>query len=82
MTKQPEDGWWFIFCGDEMLVKEGEGGRIPSSTDVSGLMTNLTRTHGIGRLDGKPCYASEVSEEVGRSPGHDLSGVAHSFGHP
>ena len=64
VVNQSEDGWWFIFCGDKMLVKEREGGRIPSSTDISGLMKDLVRTHGIGRLEGKPCYASEVPEEV------------------
>ena len=65
VSKQPQEGLWFIFCGDKMLVKEeGAGNRIPSLTDISGLMKNLMRSHGIGRLDGEPCYASEVSEEV------------------
>jgi len=22
VAKQPEDGWWFIFCGDKLLVKD------------------------------------------------------------
>jgi NAD+ diphosphatase len=81
VTKQPEDTWWFIFCGDKLLVKEeGAGCRIPSSTEISGLMTNLIRTHGIGRLDGKPCYASEVPEEVSVPQGMTFEGLRTLLG--
>ena len=83
VAKQPEDGWWFIFCGDKMLMKEENGGgRIPSLTDVSGLRKNLMRTHGIGRLDGKPCYASEVPQEVSAPQGMTFQGLRSLLGSP
>jgi len=82
VTKQPEDGWWFIFCGDKLLVKEEKTDvLIPSSTDVSGLMMNLISTHGIGRLEGKPCYASEVHEEVSAPTGMIFQGLRSLLGH-
>lgn len=83
VAKQPEEGWWFVFCGDKLLVKEeGKGGRIPYSTDVSGLMRNLIRTHGIGRIDGKPCYASEVPEGVSAPQGMTFEGLRSLLGTP
>jgi NAD+ diphosphatase len=83
VTEQPEVGWWFIFCGDKLLVKEeGAGGLIPSSADIRGLMKDLMRTHGIGRLDGKPCYASEVPEEVGAPRGMTFEGLRTLLGRP
>ena len=81
VLKQPEDGWWFIFCGDKMLVKdEGAGGRIPSSTDISGLIKNLVKTHGIGRLDGTPCYAAEAPQEVSAPRGMAFQGLRTFLG--
>jgi len=81
VAKKPEDGLWFIFCGDKMLVKErGAGDRIPSLTDISGLMKDLMRTYGIGRLDGQPCYASEVSEVVSVPRGMTFQGLRSLLG--
>jgi len=81
LRKQPEDGWWFIFCQDKLLVKDGsEGGRIPSSTEVSPLMKNLLKTHGIGRLKGKPCYASEVQEDLSAPRGMTFQGLRGLLG--
>jgi NAD+ diphosphatase len=83
VTKQSEDGWWFIFYGDKLLLKEGEKDvLIPTSTDVGGLRSNLIRTHGIGWLDGKPCYASEVPEEVSAPHGMSFQGLRSLLGPP
>lgn len=79
LLKPSEDALWFIFCADKMLVKdEGPGSRIPCSTDIRGLMEDLSEAHSIGRLDGTACYACELPEEV-RAPHGMLFGDLRSF---
>ena len=76
-----EDAWWFVFCGERLLVRgeKAEGG-IPSSSEVSGLMKHVMRTHGIGRLNGKLCYASEVPANITAPAGMAFQGLRSLLG--
>jgi NAD+ diphosphatase len=57
--------WWFVFYGDELLVKETEVGTIiPRSSDVADIKQNLLKTHYLGKFDGIPCYVGEVDEHL------------------
>ena len=60
-SSQTEQGWWFVFSGDEILVKEDDSGGIPCVEEISELSGDLLRRHYLGTLDGIPCHAAEVS---------------------
>ncbi|CUH94785.1 hypothetical protein P22_0851 [Propionispora sp. 2/2-37] len=60
-----DNAYWFIFCRDELLIKE-EGGAvtIPLFNDLPSLTINAVNTHSIGSLNGKKCYIATAAKEI------------------
>ncbi|HZW84201.1 MAG TPA: NAD(+) diphosphatase [Candidatus Deferrimicrobium sp.] len=57
--------WWFIFCGNKLLVKATAiDASIPSYSDLIRVEQNLSRIHHLGIFDGFPCYSAEVDEHT------------------
>lgn len=55
--------WWFVFCGNKLLVKTTAiDARIPSYSDLIRVEQNLSRIHYLGTFDCFPCYSAEVGE--------------------
>ena len=52
---------WFIFRGDELLVRPTEiSPEVPDSQDITGLDQNIISSHYLGTLNGLNCYTAEV----------------------
>ncbi|MDA8434263.1 MAG: NAD(+) diphosphatase [Nitrospiraceae bacterium] len=57
--------WWFVFCGDKLLVKTTPTDtRIPSYSDLSRVERNLSSVHYLGTFDGLPCYSAEADGHI------------------
>ena len=57
--------YWFIFCMDEILTEEFEGGlRIPFLPDIRSLGLEPENAEYIGSMDGRDCYAAGVREKA------------------
>ncbi|HXX58499.1 MAG TPA: NAD(+) diphosphatase [Thermodesulfovibrionales bacterium] len=57
--------WWFVFCGDRLLVKATAIDlRIPSYSDLIPVKQNLSRTSYLGTFGSLPCYSGEVDEDI------------------
>ena len=55
--------WWFVFCGDKLLVKAtADDVRIPLYSDLTGLEQSLSKIHFLGTFNGFPCYSAEIDE--------------------
>ncbi len=60
-TGHTAEDLWFIFRGDELLVRLTEtGADVPDSQDITGLDQNISGSHYLGTLNGLNCYAAEV----------------------
>ncbi len=56
---------WFIFRGDELLVKGAEGEvAIPSSADISGLKQELRKIQNLGTFEGSPSSMAEADTDL------------------
>ena len=56
---------WFIFRGDELLVKLTEtGAEVPAYQDITGLDLNTIRSHYLGTLSEVNCYTAEFAGNV------------------
>jgi NAD+ diphosphatase len=67
---QTDPAWWFVFRQDKLLVALHEDtASIPMfiTPDQAGLV--LVRTHYLGLLDDRHCYAAEVSSEAAAPDG-------------
>ena len=55
--------WWFVFCGNKLLVKvTAIDASIPSYSDLIRVEQNLSKIHYLGTFDGRPCYSAETDE--------------------
>jgi len=60
-SSRSDHGLWFVFSGDEMLVKEDDReGIIPRLEELDELSGSLMMRRYIGMLNGIPCHAGEV----------------------
>lgn len=72
---------WFVFHREELLVRlEGGKAVIPFSADIPVPGPELIRKVYLGRLDGSPCYAAEVSSDRRPLPGTQFLGLRKLFG--
>lgn len=63
--EQSASDWWFVFRGDELLVKATAAGAImPCYSDVADIKQNLLKTHYLGKFKGIPCYVGEVDKHL------------------
>jgi NAD+ diphosphatase len=70
--EQSSTDWWFVFRGDELLVKAMAAGIIiPCASDVTDIKQNLLKTHYLGKFNGIPCYVGEVDEHL-----HNIEGMS------
>ena len=51
---------WFIFSGDEILLKDNSRTFIPTEEEIHGIAGNLLKKHYFGTLDGAHCYSAEI----------------------
>lgn len=65
---------WFVFHRGSLLVCLGEGkaAAVPISADVPVPETDMVRKIYLGQLDGRPCYAVEVSKSCCDLPDTDF----------
>jgi NAD+ diphosphatase len=73
-------GWWFVFRGNELLIRTpGSRTEIPF-TDNSGLRgLKLRKVHYLGTLDGFPCYSTGVAEKAQPPAGMTFQGIRGTF---
>ena len=56
-------GWWFIFAGSDLLVREaGNGVELPMGTEWPFAEERITRRIGLGLWRSRPCYAVEWAD--------------------
>ncbi|MDR3588053.1 MAG: NAD(+) diphosphatase [Negativicutes bacterium] len=61
----PENAYCFLFCGDELLLKENDGtDKIPLICDLKARNMKLTQVYLIGLLDGNKYYAATVGSSI------------------
>ncbi len=71
---------WFVFQGTQLLViEEGEAARIPSRNELGGLGHEPRRTHYLGHLDGRSCFAAELEDDVLPSAPWTVVGLRRLF---
>jgi NAD+ diphosphatase len=81
LSQEPRPYWWFAFRGNDLLVIEnGDATHIPKGDDLSPLNLQPIHVHYLGRLDGRPCFAAELSENVTAPEGMDFLGLRSLFG--
>src|SRR5208283_3161977 len=52
---------WFIFRGDQLLVRPTEtGAEVPDFQDITGLDQNIIMSHYLGTLNELNCYTAEI----------------------
>jgi NAD+ diphosphatase len=70
--------WWFALRGSELLVRlRDEQMEIPSGEDLAAAPLNR---HQIGELDGRPCYAAELADDVEAPEGMAFQGLRAIYG--
>lgn len=73
-----ENKYWFLFINGMLLLqKEGEAFRLPVGRDAA-FPTEGT-LHFVGILDGKPCIAGALTEEVEESETFKMVGLRDSY---
>src|SRR5208337_2878011 len=56
-----QEDLWFVFRGDELLVRPTEtGAEVPDSQNITWLDKNIIRSHYIGTLNELNCYTAEI----------------------
>lgn len=61
-------GWWFGFLGSQILVTEGPQGLakdlgVPWGGGLEELGVEVVRSQYLGTLQGRPCYAAQLSQD-------------------
>jgi NAD+ diphosphatase len=61
-----DEGYWFIFRGEKLLVRVGENDRcgIPLLTGLAGLGMEPAHCHYLGRFENRCCFTAEAPERV------------------
>jgi NAD+ diphosphatase len=79
--KQHEEAWWFIFCGQKMLVgKEKSTVTIPLSVTLEKLGLSPVCERYLGTLEGTRCFAAYLPNEIEPPANMDLLGLRGLFG--
>lgn len=69
-------GWWFGFCGSQMLVavktRESEAVSVPHGESLKKLGIGMVRSQYLGMLANTPCYAAELPTGLELPPGLEL----------
>jgi len=81
MNREREPAWWFVFCGDKLLVKSMDKVvTIPCVTDLGKLNLQPIRKQYLGTQDGRPCYSAECADGVLVPEGMEFKGLRGLFG--
>lgn len=73
-----ESGWWFIFSGNKLLVKD-ESFSVPFLEDPSSFDLVVMRKRVVGELDGACCYSAEVDAGAVPPGGTSFHGLRALF---
>ncbi len=69
-TTNTKEDLWFIFRGDELLVRPTKtGAEVPDAQDITGFDQNIVRSHYMGTLNELNCHAAEVDGNVSNPDG-------------
>ena len=73
---------WFLLAKHKLLVQPtAEGGyTIPVWTEAAESGLPLLRSHFLGTLEGRPCYAAEVTADTPLPTGHEWQGLRPLLG--
>ncbi len=72
---------WFIFRGDELLVRPTEtGAEVPDYQDITGLDQNFIRSHYLGTLNELNCYTAEIDGDAANPNGMSFQGLRPLLG--
>jgi NAD+ diphosphatase len=78
--ERTEAAWWFAFQKDKLLIRqESSHTDIPCLDDFAELKLPILRQHYIGSLDGRHCYAVEVSEGIKPPQGMTFEDLRQTF---
>ncbi|MBT9317252.1 NAD(+) diphosphatase [Leptothoe spongobia] len=67
-------GWWFGFCGSQMLVITGNELQgesdvgVPQVVSLDKLGINVVRSQYLGTLENRPCYAAQLPTDLDLPP--------------
>jgi len=80
-AERSEAAWWFAFQESKLLVyQEPSPVRPPYLLDLGQLGFTALSEHYLGRLDERPCYATEVAEGTIPPPGMTFEGLRQVYG--
>lgn len=80
-TKETEAAWWFVFCGDKLLITvRDKTAEIPRTTRLESLNLKPIRKQYLGTLDGIPCHSAELTADVSAPEGMAFRGLRELFG--
>ena len=72
---------WFVFHQDRLLLKKmGSSCQIPCTEDLVQMELPRNRSHYLGKLDGRACFAAELPDVNQVLDGFDLQGLRETFG--
>lgn len=72
--------WWFVFCGDRLLLEKGdEGYRVPCAAHPPLPAAEGTRIHELALFDGEPFCTYAVGEPVEESETRTMTGLRDSY---
>ncbi len=66
---QPEDAWWFVFRGNDLLVCAAPPILVPRASGLGDFAFEVRRTLYLGSLSGTACFCVEVDTETGTPEG-------------
>ena len=70
---------WFAFRGDRLLVIEGETPVVPRAATPADFGISASFRQPVGSLNGRPCWAAEVPEEVEAPEGAEFRDLRAIF---
>ncbi|MCL4871216.1 MAG: NAD(+) diphosphatase [Anaerolineae bacterium] len=72
----PEPAWWFAFVADRLLVTlEETKATVPCVFELAELGLKPERHHYLGTLNGRPCFAADLTEETVPPAGMSFQGL-------
>ena len=72
---------WFVFHEGRLLIKAGDETRlIPRSTELAEFDISPIHKQYLGRLEGLPCYAAELTHNCIAADGFAFKGLRSLFG--
>jgi NAD+ diphosphatase len=72
---------WFLMAGSSIVVVELDGAyRLPSVRELGPLLPKIEKSFYLGRIDDRPCFAAEISEDPDLPPSLSLVGLRQIMG--